>query len=274
MVNKARQKKSKDINDFNEMNNSSVNNFTTTINLKDEISKCIPNNIRIAAKNDSQMNLINSIKNNQITICSGGAGGGKTYVAIGEALSMFRKVSSTYKKIYLVKSVTQLEGEEMGFLKGDLKDKFEPYMSSFYLNIEKLITESALRNLINKEIIKPSPIAYVRGVTIDDAIVIVDELQNVRMNSLKTLMTRIGTNCKYILLGDTGQIDLKAKGESSLAPAIKMFKDFGVDITVVEMSEDDENVRNPLIKPIIAKFDEWDKAKHKSNITAKVQLNG
>lgn len=277
---KARDKKNKDISDFNEMVNLAPTCFTTVLDVKAEIVKNIPNNIRITAKNESQMNLINSIKNNQITICSGDAGSGKTYVAIGEALSLFRKANSSYKKIYLVKSVTQLEGEEMGFLKGDIKDKFEPYMSSYYLNIEKLIPESALRNLINKEIIKPAPIAYVRGVTIDDSIVIIDELQNVRINSLKTLMTRIGENCKYILLGDTGQIDLKVKGESSLAPAIKMFKDFGTDINVVEMSSDDENVRNKLIKPIIAKFDDWEKQKkHDNGIinnkhNTKIVLNG
>lgn len=264
---KAVDKKKKDISDFKEMTNDN-SSIVVPFDYKTEIIKNVPSNIKVVAKNDSQAKLINSIKNNQITICRGSAGSGKTYVALAQALSMLRKAGSTYKKIWLVKSVTQLEGEETGFLKGDIKDKFEPYMSSFYLNFEKIIPEAALRNLINKEIIKPSPIAFVRGVTIDDSIVIIDETQNIRMNSLKTLMTRIGSNSKYIILGDTGQIDLKKAEESSLKPAVEMFVN-NTDICVVDMSVTDDNVRNPIIPVIISAFEEYEKnLKSKSNVSS------
>eukprot|EP00825_Cyclidium_porcatum_P000257 TRINITY_DN10024_c0_g1_i3.p1 TRINITY_DN10024_c0_g1~~TRINITY_DN10024_c0_g1_i3.p1 ORF type:complete len:282 (-),score=70.43 TRINITY_DN10024_c0_g1_i3:718-1563(-) len=193
------------------------------------------------------------IKNNEITICAGSPGSGKTFVAVSQALTMLRKATSPYKKIYLVKSVTPLKNEELGYLKGGLMDKIEPFMWSFYLNIEKIVSEESLKSLLEKNIIRPFPIAYMRGVTIDDSIVIIDEVQNITIDNIKTIMTRIGSNCKYVLLGDRNQIDLKTKSDSSLNYLIKMFEDVE-KIGVIEMSGDDENIRNPIIKIIEEKF--------------------
>lgn len=258
--NRDRKKEEKD---FNEL--TSVDNDLQITRIKKEISNLISNDIKIASKNKSQENLINSIKNNEITICCGDPGSGKTYIAVAYALSLLRKATNTYKKIYLVKSVTALKGEELGFLKGDLKEKIDPFMWSFYINIEKLIMESTLKELLEKEIIRPFPLAYMRGVTLDDCIIIADEVQNVSFDNSHTLLTRIGNNCKLIILGDTNQIDLKNKHESSLKTLINMFK--GVEnIGVIEMSENDENVRNPMIKVIEAKYKEQlDKPKIKTS---------
>jgi phosphate starvation-inducible PhoH-like protein len=109
-----------------------------------------------------------------------------------------------------------LKGEEIGFLKGDLKEKIEPFMWSFYINMEKLLPEANIRNLVDKGIIRPFPLAYMRGASFDDCIIIADEMQNVSIDNSRTLLTRIGSNCKLILLGDIKQIDMKNKHESSL----------------------------------------------------------
>lgn len=240
--------------DFKEL--TSVNSQSQIEMIKREIAKYLPNDIKIIAKNESQKMLINSIKNNEITICAGRAGTGKTYVAMAYALSLLRKSSNRYKKIYLVKSVTTLKGEELGFLKGDLKEKIDPFMWSFYINMEKLVLESTVKQLIDTNVVRPFPLAYMRGVSLDDCIIIADEMQNVNLDNSQTLLTRIGSNCKMIVLGDVNQIDMKDKADSSLRALVEMFE--GVDnIGVIRMDEADENVRNPLIKIIEEKYKQY-----------------
>ena len=157
--------------DYKELTNVLVNSGEQISQIKSEISKLLPPDIKIIAKNESQKKLINSIKNNEITICAGRAGTGKTFVAMAIALGLLRKPSNRFKKIYLVKSVTTLKGEELGFLKGDLKEKIDPFMWSFYINMEKLILESSMKTLLEKEILRPFPLAYMRGVSLDDYII-------------------------------------------------------------------------------------------------------
>ena len=234
----------------------SVNQSTQVDNVKKIISDILPNDIKVASKNDSQKQLIKSIKNNEITICSGPAGTGKTYVAIAYALSLLRKSSNRYKKIYLVKSVTTLKNEELGYLKGGLREKIDPFMWSFYINIEKIILKSTLEELINQGLVEPFPLAYMRGASLDDCIIIADEMQNVSLDNARTLITRIGSNSKIILLGDRNQIDLKNKNESSLDVLLKLFKDVE-NFGVISMSDEDTNIRNPLINIIEDKFKEY-----------------
>jgi phosphate starvation-inducible protein PhoH len=179
-----------------------------------------------------------------------------TYVAIAYALSLLRKPTNRFKKIYLVKSVTTLKGEEIGYLKGDWKEKVEPFMWSFYINMEKLLLDSVVKILVEKDIIKPFPLAYMRGASLDDCIIIADEIQNVSLDNSRTLMTRIGSNCKLILLGDINQIDMKNKNESSLEYLLKIFSDTD-NIGSIEMSDEDTNVRNPIITIIEDKFREF-----------------
>ena len=232
---------------------TSVNSGDRITEIKGEIGKLVPNDMKIIAKNESQKKLINSIKNNEITICAGPAGTGKTFVAIAMALSLLRKTSNRYKKIYLVKSVTTLKGEELGFLKGDLKEKIDPFMWSFYINMEKLILESSMKSLVEREIIRPFPLAYMRGASLDDCIIIADEMQNVTLDNSRTLLTRIGSNSKLILLGDINQIDMKNKQDSSLETLLNMFEETE-NIGSIAMSTEDTNVRNPIIDVIEAKF--------------------
>ena len=240
--------------DYQEL--TSVNSGVQIGKIKEEIGKLLPNDIKIIAKNDSQKKLINSIKNNEITICAGRAGTGKTFVAIAYALSLLRKPSNRFKKIYLVKSVTTLKGEELGFLKGDLKEKIDPFMWSFYINMEKLILESSMKTLLDKDIIRPFPLAYMRGASLDDCIIIADEMQNVTLDNSLTLLTRIGSNSKLILLGDINQIDMRNKQDSSLEILLDMFNEVQ-NMGVIQMSNEDTNVRNPLIATIEEKYLEY-----------------
>jgi len=225
-------------------------------NIKKIIGGILPNDIKVVSKNESQKELIKSIKNNEITVCSGPAGTGKTFVAVAYALRLLRTSTNRYKKIYLVKSVTTLKNEEIGYLKGGLEEKIEPFMWSFYINMEKIVMKSLIEQLIAEDIIRPFPLAYMRGASLDDCIIIADEMQNVTLDNARTLLTRIGSNCKLILLGDKNQIDLKNKTESSLEIILDLFE--GVEnFGVIRMSEEDTNVRNPLISTIEDKFKEY-----------------
>lgn len=238
---------------FNEI----VNNPTSI----SEINKTITHEIKVVAKNDSQIKLINSIKNNEITICSGLAGSGKTYVALAQALSLLKKNGNEYKKIYLIKSVTPLKGESVGYIKGSLEDKLIPYMWSFNINILKIISENTLKSLNDKKFIETYPLTYLRGVSLDNCIIILDEAQNVTIDNAQTVMTRIGENCKLIILGDIDQIDLTNKRDSSLHILINIFDDVE-NIGIIKMSADDVNIRNPIITIIQKKFKEFYKTKN------------
>ena len=155
----------------------------------------------------------------------------------------------------MVKSVTTLKNEELGFLKGDMKEKIDPFMWSYYINMEKMVQKSTIKSLLDEEMIKPFPLAYMRGASLDDCIIIADEMQNVSLDNSRTLLTRIGSNSKIILLGDVNQIDLKKKDDSSLILLLKMFNDVDC-IGTIEMNEKDTNVRNPIISIIEDKYKE------------------
>jgi len=233
-----------------------VDDVKNVATIKRIIGDILPNDIKVIAKNESQKDLIKSIKNNEITVCSGPAGTGKTFVAVAYALRLLRTTTNRYKKIYLIKSVTTLKNEEIGYLKGGLEEKIEPFMWSFYINMEKIVMKSLVDQLIAEDIIRPFPLAYMRGASLDDCIIIADEMQNVSLDNARTLLTRIGSNCKLILLGDKNQIDLRNKTESSLEIILDLFE--GVDnFGVIRMSEEDTNVRNPLIGTIEDKFNEY-----------------
>ena len=249
-------------------NNTQINTISNGVlsdeerisNEKKAIRSILNRDIKVIAKNNSQKDLIKSILSKEILICSGPAGTGKTFISLGLALGLLRAENNKFTKIYLVKSVTTLKGEEIGYLKGDLKEKIEPFIWSFVLNVEKLIPDVLIRSIVDSDYVRPFPLAYARGVSIDNAIIIADEVQNISIDNMHTLMTRIGENSKMILLGDTKQVDLKNKDESSLNQLINMFEN--VDkIGIVEMSSHEENVRNPIINIIEEKFEELENHK-------------
>lgn len=197
-------------------------------------------------RNQKQAEFVKLIKRNEVVIAKGTPGSGKTFVSLATALSMLGEV---YKKVIIVKSVTTLPDQEIGFIKGGVDQKMEPFMMSFTWNIDKICGEGAAKALLDKGLVQVLPLAFVRGISIDNAIVIFDELQNVDMHTFKTMMTRIGTDSKYILLGDSEQIDLKKKQNSCLDPIIEMFKD-SLFVGTIEFTDED-CVRNPIIPKIL-----------------------
>lgn len=239
------------------------------------INDMIFERVNLSAKNESQKRLLRSIKENQITICNGVAGSGKTLCSIYMALSLLKDTSNYYQKILLVKSVTVLKNEELGFLKGDIREKVDPFMESFKGNAKKLFNMTNIDSIFESKIIHFLPLAYIRGTNLDNAIVILDETQNVSIDNARTLLTRIGANSKIICLGDTNQIDLKNKKDSSLEVLLKIFEGID-DIGCITMDENDENCRNPIIKTIEEKFKSYTNNNSVERIKSmkKQQLNG
>ena len=219
--------------------------------------------IDIKHKNETQKKLTNSIKTNDVTICTGPAGCGKTYITCAQSLIEL-KHTKTIEKIVLVKSVTTLKSEEIGFLKGTLEEKMEPFMYSFLNNFEKIVGRELVETLKNEKVIEILPIAYMRGVNIDNAIIIVDEVQNISIDNIRTILTRLGENSKIILLGDLKQIDQKNRYDSALMFLTKYFKNID-RLDVVEFSLDDV-VRHPLIKQIEPIFEQYHTTKPQQKI--------
>ena len=185
----------------------------------------------------------------KIILTIGLSGSGKTFCALATALGL---LGETYKSIILVKSVTTLPGEDIGYTPGTFQQKMEPFLMSYTWNIDKLLGKDAAKDLIHKELIQILPLAYIRGLSIDNAIVIIDETQNIDYDTLVAIITRIGTDSKYIFLGDTEQIDRKKKEESCLKLILELFKDDDI-VGTIEFS-DDECVRNRIIPLILQKL--------------------
>lgn len=212
--------------------------------------------VTVKCKTENQKKLVKSIQSNQITICSGLAGSGKTYLSLAESLKLLKRYEK-FKKIILVKSVTTLKNEEIGFLKGGIREKMEPFIYSFIHNFNKIIGEPITQKLRELNIIEILPIAYMRGINVDNAIVIIDETQNISMDNIRTIMTRLGNNSKMVFLGDINQIDLRNKKESSLESIMDRFNDLD-EVGVIRLGSEDV-VRNPLIKKIEDIFKEINK---------------
>ena len=166
--------------------------------------------VNVKCKTENQKLLVNSIKEKEITICSGPAGTGKTYLACAEALKLIKRYKK-YKKIVIVKSVTTLKNEEIGFLKGGLREKLEPFMFSFIHNFEKMVGQAITSKLRELKVIEEMPIAYMRGINLDRSIIIIDEAQNISKENIRTIMTRLGKDSKMIFLGDERQQDSRGQ---------------------------------------------------------------
>jgi len=178
-----------------------------------------------------------------------------TYLACAQALKMLKQ-DDKYKKIILVKSVTELEGESVGYLKGDLKEKMHNYMLSFLDNFYKLIGEEDTTKMQDLGLIEVLPLAYIRGRSIDDSIIIVDEAQNISLKNMRSTLTRIGDNSKMIITGDTKQIDLKNKRLSSLDIVVNIFS--GKENIGTMFFQTKDIVRNPIVQMIEEEFDTYE----------------
>ena len=205
--------------------------------------------IEVKCLNEKQKQLKNAIEEEEIIISIGPAGTGKTYVSLKTALHIL-KTQPQYRRIVLIKSLQVIKGEETGFLPGTLREKMEPYMHSFTGNIDKILGDRVTcGKLMDAGVISVEPIAFIRGNTLDNSIIIIDETQNIDMHTFKTIVTRIGKNSKMVFLGDIEQVDRKMIKESCLERVHKAFKDYDFVATIEFVN--DECVRNEIIPKVL-----------------------
>jgi phosphate starvation-inducible PhoH-like protein len=193
------------------------------------------------------------LKNNQITICSGPAGVGKSFIAMKAAVDLLMDPTNAYEKIIIVRPAVEAE-EKLGSLPGNLEEKLDPYIFPSYYLLNKIIGKDAREKLKELEVIEVFALAYMRGMNIDNSILIFEEAQNSSPNQMKLLLTRIGFNSKFFISGDIEQTDrYKDKKQSGLYDAIQRFK--GIDDIGVYDFRNAKNVRNPLIGKILDEYD-------------------
>lgn len=218
--------------------------------------------IHLKCKSPNQKELVKLIKDRDITFCAGLPGTGKTYLACAVALELLKQQPDRFKKIVIVKSVTTVEGEEIGYLKGTQDEKMKPFMYSFIHNFEKIIGRQKVEALKMAGMIEELPIAYMRGINIDNAVIIIDETQNLTKLKVKTIMTRLGEGSKLIFLGDTDQVDMKKPETSALRHVMKEFakEKYKTVAGSIVLGEEDV-VRHQLIKLILSAFEEISKDK-------------
>lgn len=241
----TRRKPTQPQNDEQESKPFSKKDFINSIIKKKQKNKFLTTN---------QEEYYNLLKNNQITICSGPAGVGKSYIAMKAAVDLLMDTTNHYEKLVIVRPAVEAE-EKLGSLPGNLEEKLDPYIFPSYYLLNKIIGKDAREKLKDGEIIEVFALAYMRGMNIDNTILIFEESQNSSPNQMKLLLTRIGFNSKFFISGDIEQTDrYKDKRQSGLYDATQKFKDVH-DVGVFEFGDDDI-VRNPLISKILKKYEE------------------
>jgi phosphate starvation-inducible PhoH-like protein len=229
----------------------------TTIpqNLKrDVISLAIKKKTKSKFLTENQKIYSDTLLNNQITICSGPAGVGKSYIAMKTAVDLLLDEGNGYDKIIIVRPAVEAE-EKLGALPGNVEEKLDPYIFPSYYLLNKIIGKEAREKLKDAEVIEVFALAYMRGMTIDNSILIFEEAQNATPKQMKLLLTRIGTNTKFFISGDIEQTDrYKDKTHSGLYDAITRFN--GVPGVGVFEFGDKDGVRNPIITKILQRYDE------------------
>ena len=221
---------------------------------KDLINLIIKKKQRNKFLSSNQKDYYEILKSNQITICSGPAGVGKSYIAMKAAVDLLIDKNNSYEKIIIVRPAVEAE-EKLGSLPGGLEEKLDPYIFPSYYLLNKIIGKDSREKLKEAEVIEVFALAYMRGMNIDNSILIFEEAQNASPNQMKLLLTRIGFNSKFFISGDIEQTDrYKHKEQSGLYDALQKFKDID-DVGTFEFNDKDI-VRNPLISKILQKYDE------------------
>lgn len=205
----------------------------------------------IRARTTNQRKLVELARTNDLLFATGPAGSGKTYTAIALAVKALR--NKEVKRIVLSRPAVEA-GESLGFLPGDMKEKVDPYLQPLYDALSDMIPPKKLEEYLESEVIQIAPLAYMRGRTLNDSFVILDEAQNTTRNQLKMFLTRMGISAKFVITGDMSQIDLPRKSDSGLIHAFKILKDIK-GITFVEFNSDDI-VRHRLVKEIVKAYNE------------------
>lgn len=209
-----------------------------------------PNGKSVRARTANQKRMVTAVDKNDIVFAVGPAGTGKTYTAVALAVRALKNKS--VKKIILTRPAVEA-GESLGFLPGDLKEKIDPYLRPLYDALDDMIPADKLGYYMSTRVIEIAPLAYMRGRTLDNAFIILDEAQNATDLQIKMFLTRIGANAKAIITGDLTQVDLPKHQKSGLEKAIRILHNID-GITHIELDEDDV-VRHRLVKAIIRAYE-------------------
>jgi phosphate starvation-inducible PhoH-like protein len=209
-----------------------------------------PNGKTVRARTANQKRMVGAIDKNDIVFAIGPAGTGKTYTAVALAVRALK--NKLVKKIILTRPAVEA-GESLGFLPGDLKEKIDPYLRPLYDALDDMIPADKLGYYMSTRVIEIAPLAYMRGRTLDNAFIILDEAQNTTDLQLKMFLTRIGANAKAIITGDMTQVDLPKNQRSGLEKGIRILKNID-GISHIELDEEDV-VRHRLVKAIIRAYD-------------------
>tara|TARA_B100000424_G_C22925980_1_gene492687 strand:+ start:1112 stop:1978 length:867 start_codon:yes stop_codon:yes gene_type:complete len=202
-------------------------------------------------KNSAQKRFYNTISKKDITFCIGPAGCGKTYLSVHRALRELGDKDNRIDGIVIVKPLVEAAGEKIGFLPGDVEEKTLPWMMSFYYNMEQIIGKQRLKVLKESGVIEVMPLAFMRGITLANKFVILDEAQNATPEQIKMFVTRIGEDSKYLITGDLEQSDI-AKHKSGLEDAIKRFA--GVHGVGLAMFKEKDVVRHSLVRRLLKRY--------------------
>ena len=243
-----------------DLNKKDVQQLITLANSNsDEISnrRQIPDSIiyfgkngSVSPKTEGQHRYLNTVNSNDVVFSIGPAGTGKTYLSVAFALAALD--ANEVDRIILCRPAVEA-GESLGFLPGDLKDKVDPYLAPLYDSLHTLYSESKLSQLLKNKVIEVVPLAYMRGRTLDNAYMILDEAQNATPLQMKMFLTRLGVGSKSIITGDVTQVDLQNPKESGLLQASDILR--GVEGIGFVMLDEKDVVRHPLVMKIIQAYD-------------------
>lgn len=237
-------------------NSITLKDVENILNIKDETEKHLVfdqdiivkgvNGKIIKAKTTNLKKLVKEVDKKDMVFAIGPAGTGKTYTSVALAARALR--DKEVKRIILTRPAVEA-GESLGFLPGDLKEKMDPYLQPLYDALRDMIPHEKLEGFIEKKVIEVAPLAFMRGRTLDEAFVILDEAQNTTHSQMKMFLTRMGMNAKFIITGDPSQVDLPLKQKSGLREAMRILKDVP-EIGFVHLTEEDV-VRHPVVRKII-----------------------
>ena len=223
------------------------------VSLKNHIS----NSLKLIQLRQSQKAYVRNVNENQIIFCHGPAGTSKTFTACYIGLKMF--AAGDIQKIVLCKPLED-SGRSLGFIPGDVDDKVAPYLKSYKSNIEKIIGAEKTELMFEKNLITFEPLAYMRGDTYDDSLMILDEAQNAEMKALMLFVTRMGKNSKCVVAGDINQYDIQ-KSKVSLPKFIELIE--SVKGVGIHLFTEEDIVRAKILKDIVKKYDSWKRSNEK-----------
>ncbi len=216
----------------------------------------------IKARSVNQQRLVDSYADNDMVFAVGPAGTGKTYLSIALAVKALKE--KTAKKIILSRPAVEA-GEKLGFLPGDMREKIDPYLQPLYDSLQDMLPASKLQDMMDKDIIQIAPLAFMRGRTLNDAVVILDEAQNTTTAQIRMFLTRMGWNTKMIITGDLTQIDLPGRQMSGLKEAVSILG--GIEgIAIVNLNEKDI-VRHKLVTRIVNAYEKHEKERQQNYYT-------